>query len=117
MRLAFAALALPILLTSYAAARARFAHFADDEPSGVVDHDNPPMTDAELARFRPAADVHSELVAASIRRKGGRPKSPAPKVMVSIRLDPDVIEALRLSGEGWQGRTNEMLRKGLGLDA
>ena len=98
-----------------AAARARFARFADDEAasSGVVDPDNPPMTDAELARLRPAAEVHPDLVAA--KRKGGRPKSQAPKVAVSIRLDPDVVEALRSSGDGWQGRANAMLRQALGL--
>ena len=102
-----------------ASARARFAHFADldgeDEGLGVVDPDNPPMTDDDLARLRPAAVVAPALVIASLRRKAGRPRSPAPKVPISIRLDSDIVEALRASGEGWQGRANEMLRKGLGL--
>ena len=99
-----------------AAARARFAHFADDQDdaSGRLDPDNPAMTDADLARLRPAAEMHPELIAA--KRRGGRPKSEARKVAISIRLDPDVVEALRASGEGWQGRTNDILRKGLGLD-
>ena len=72
------------------------------------------MTDEQLARLRPAAEVAPALVAASLR-KGGRPRSAAPKVAVSIRLDADIVIALRSSGEGWQGRVNAMLRTALGL--
>ena len=102
-----------------AAARARFAHFAeddsDDEPGhGAVDPDNPPMTDEDLARLRPVAEVAPALVAASLR-KGGRPRLPAPKVAVSIRLDADIVIALRSSGDGWQGRVNDTLRAALSL--
>jgi uncharacterized protein (DUF4415 family) len=35
---------------------------------------------------------------------------------VSLRLDEDVLAALRAGGSGWQSRANEMLRKGLELD-
>ncbi len=103
-----------------AAARALFAHLVDEEgdheDAGEVDPENPPMMDADLARLRPAAETAPHLVAASLRRKGGRPRSETPKVAVSIRLDPDVLGALRASGEGWQGRVNAMLRLNLGLD-
>ena len=75
--------------------------------------DNPPMTDADLASLRPAAEVHPVLVAAKSR--GGRPKVETPKVLVSMRLDQDVLDALKASGDGWRGRANAMLRKGLGL--
>ena len=100
-----------------AAARKRFKRFADDEgePSGTMDPDNPPMTDDQLARLRPAHQVHPGLVAVSLRRKAGRPKKATPKKAVSIRLDLDVIEMLKADGEGWQTRANEMLRKALGL--
>ncbi|MCW5723392.1 MAG: BrnA antitoxin family protein [Maricaulaceae bacterium] len=50
-----------------------------------------------------------------IRR--GRPKSARPKQLVSIRLDPEVLERLRASGPGWQSRVNEALRKAVGLDS
>ena len=42
-----------------------------------------------------------------------RSRSPTgrPKKMISIRLDDDVIAAFRASGDGWQGRMNEALRK------
>jgi uncharacterized protein (DUF4415 family) len=45
----------------------------------------------------------------------GRPKAVAPKEPVKIRLDADVLAALRASGEGWQTRINETLRASLRL--
>ncbi len=42
--------------------------------------------------------------------KRGRPKVVAPKVQVSVRLDPDVLAGLRALGPGWQGRMNDALR-------
>lgn len=67
-------------------------------------------TDEELAQARPFAEVFPEL-AASIRRARGRPKLAAPKVQVSIRLDPDVLEKWRATGPGWQRRVNEALKR------
>ena len=46
-----------------------------------------------------------------IRR--GRPPVDAPKKLVSLRLDQDVIERFRASGSGWQSRINAVLRKHL----
>ena len=45
----------------------------------------------------------------------GRPKSASPKEPVKLRLDADVIAALRASGEGWQTRINDALRASLKL--
>lgn len=45
----------------------------------------------------------------------GRPKSPLTKEKISVRLDPDVLSALRASGPGWQTRMNVLLRRGLNL--
>ena len=44
-----------------------------------------------------------------IRR--GRPPSQTRKQPVKIRLDPDLVAALRASGPGWQTRLNALLRK------
>lgn len=53
-----------------------------------------------------------------IRRGRGRPvgslKSDA-KQPVKLRLDADVLAALRASGNGWQTRINEALRASLAL--
>lgn len=45
----------------------------------------------------------------------GRPKSVTPKEPVKLRLDADVLAALRASGEGWQTRINDALRASLKL--
>lgn len=50
---------------------------------------------------------------ATVRR--GRPKSPAPKISTTLRLDPDVVEHFRSTGSGWQTRINDTLRKAAGL--
>lgn len=41
----------------------------------------------------------------------GRPKSEAPKQQITLRLDKDIIDRFRATGEGWQSRINEALRK------
>jgi uncharacterized protein (DUF4415 family) len=46
------------------------------------------------------------------RRPGERGQQKAPtKQQVTLRLDRDVIERFRATGEGWQSRINEVLRK------
>ena len=45
----------------------------------------------------------------------GRPKASTTKEPVKIRLDADVLAALRASGEGWQTRINDTLRASLRL--
>ncbi|WP_245819082.1 BrnA antitoxin family protein [Marivita hallyeonensis] len=45
----------------------------------------------------------------------GRPKALTPKVSTTLRLDPDVIEAFKADGPGWQSRMNAALRKAAGL--
>lgn len=46
-----------------------------------------------------------------IRR--GRPRKPRPKVPVSIRLSPEVVEAFKAEGAGWQTRIDEALKEWL----
>jgi uncharacterized protein (DUF4415 family) len=45
----------------------------------------------------------------------GRPKSLTTKQPVSLRLDQDVVEWFKSSGEGWQTRINSELRKVAGI--
>lgn len=82
----------------------------------MIDNDNPELTDEMIARARPARDVlreqFGEAVAAEmLKPKGGRPKSAVPKVMLSVRYSPDVIEHFRATGEGWQTRMDSALRE------
>ena len=49
-----------------------------------------------------------------IKARRGRPpgsKADVTKTPVKIRLDPDLLAALRESGRGWQTRVNDALRR------
>ena len=41
----------------------------------------------------------------------GRPKLENKKLLVSVRYSQEVIEYFRATGEGWQARMDEVLRK------
>jgi uncharacterized protein (DUF4415 family) len=45
-------------------------------------------------------------------RQRGPGKKPA-KVAVTLRLDPDVIDAFKAKGPGWQTRINQALRRAI----
>ncbi len=74
------------------------------------DPENPEWTEEDFKNARPFAEVFPDL-AESIRRARGRPAVEAPKRQISLRLDPDVIDAFKATGKGWQSRINEALRK------
>jgi uncharacterized protein (DUF4415 family) len=102
-------------LRAKARKRARSLPKADPNVGDPVveadDPDNPPLTDAQLRRMRPAYQVRPELVAAQLRRGPGRPKLEQPKQQVTLRIDRDVLDKFRATGEGWQSRINQALRK------
>lgn len=76
------------------------------------DEDDAPEFTAEVAaRAKPAAEVLPPEVMAAFKKKAGRPRAEAAKVPVSLRLDPDVLEAFKATGTGWQTRINDALRK------
>ena len=76
----------------------------------VDDYGLPEMTPKMLKSMRPAREVRPELVAA-YERSRGRPPKAVRKVPVTLRLDADVVTALKASGPGWQTRTNALLAK------
>jgi uncharacterized protein (DUF4415 family) len=76
-----------------------------------ADPDNPPLTDDQLRRMRPAHEVCPQLVARQLRRERGRPKAAVTKQQVTLRIDRDVLDKFRSTGEGWQRRINDVLRK------
>ena len=79
----------------------------------AADAENPEWTAEDFARARPAREVVPELVAA-MRRFRDKQRRPT-KRLISLRLDPDVIEHFRARGPGWQARINATLRKAVGL--
>jgi len=41
----------------------------------------------------------------------GRPRLERPKQAIKLRLDVEIIEAFKSTGEGWQTRINALLKK------
>jgi uncharacterized protein (DUF4415 family) len=67
--------------------------------AAMSDPDALPYTDAEWEKVRPL-----------LKRGRGRPAGSGNKVQVSLRLDADVLDALRATGSKWQTRANDVLR-------
>ena len=78
----------------------------------AADPDNAELDDAAFAAMQPARTLVPAIVAAHARRKRGPQKRPT-KELISLRLDRELVDALRASGAGWQRRAGEMLRKAL----
>lgn len=99
--------------TGFAENAKPFAKRGSDAP----DEENPEWTGEDIARARPATDF-PELVDILTRHgKLGRPPLPeaVKKRRVTLHLDPDVLDALKRDGKGWQTRANAALRRALGL--
>jgi uncharacterized protein (DUF4415 family) len=75
---------------------------------GVPDEDIPEMTEEDFRKARPFLEVFPEFTEA-VKRMRGRPRAEHPKVQVTLRLDPEVVDAFKEEGRGWQGRINETL--------
>lgn len=102
------------------------------------DPDAPEATDEQLASAKPFVEAFPQLDASiqrtkrqprkaakkarkprKARRKSPAPKAPRPRgrpklakalTHISLRLDPDALEAFRSTGDGWQGRINEAIK-------
>lgn len=72
-----------------------------------------PLTDAEVKRLRPAAELFAERGIA-MPKPIGRPKAQRTKIPVTMRLDPDVLAYFKASGPGWQTRMGQVLAKAAG---
>jgi uncharacterized protein (DUF4415 family) len=81
--------------------------------------DAPDLSEADVSQgvWRVGGSVVTpqEGVAAMRVARRGRPKAAVTKEPVKLRLDADVLAALRSSGDGWQTRINDMLRASLHL--
>ena len=56
-------------------------------------------------------ELTDDMLARGTVNKGGRPRSPNPKRLISIRLTDDVIQRWRATGPGWQTRMADKLSK------
>jgi len=87
----------------------------ESDPASRPDDENPEWMAEDFQKARPALEVIGEAFGAkaaeALRRGRGRPVKPDRKVNQTLRLDPDVLEAYRRQGNGWQSRMNEILRE------
>ena len=56
-------------------------------------------------------ELTDDMLARAKVNKGGRPLSPNPRKLISLRLPADVIERWKATGPGWQTRMAERLSK------
>ncbi|HMY62164.1 MAG TPA: BrnA antitoxin family protein [Nitrosomonas sp.] len=63
--------------------------------AALTDPDNQPLTNEELQQFK---------------KVRGRPQGSGKKEQVTLRLDTDILEQFKASGNGWQTRINDALR-------
>jgi uncharacterized protein (DUF4415 family) len=66
------------------------------------------VDDGEYAEL---PELNEEMLSRGVIKKGGRPISPNPRKLISLRLPADVIARWRATGPGWQTRMAERLRK------
>jgi uncharacterized protein (DUF4415 family) len=76
---------------------------------GLGDRDTPVWTRQMQTRSVSVSSLPTALQA-KLKANGRGPQKTPTKVKVSIRLSPDVLEALRASGDGWQSRVDDALR-------
>ena len=62
--------------------------------AAMTDPDNLPLTDSELSQFK---------------RVRGRPLGSGKKAQVTLRLDAQILEKFKATGNGWQTRINDAL--------
>lgn len=68
---------------------------------------------AGIAQDPDTAEISDAQVAAAAagKRARGRPRSQQPKELVSLRLDADLLQEMRATGQGWQTQVNDLLRR------
>jgi uncharacterized protein (DUF4415 family) len=76
----------------------------------VPDSENPEWTPEKFARSKRFSDLPQSLQNTLSRGQRGPQKAPT-KTLISLRLSPDVLEALRATGKGWQSTVDEALRR------
>lgn len=61
--------------------------------------------------YKDLPELTEEMLSRAKVNKGGRPLSPNPRRLISLRLPAEVIELWKATGPGWQTRMAERLSK------
>lgn len=81
-----------------------------------ADPDAVSLATDEIRQMRPAIEVLERAIgkekAEALVTRRGRPAKPAAerKVNQTLRIDPDVLDAYKATGSGWQTLMNDALR-------
>jgi uncharacterized protein (DUF4415 family) len=59
---------------------------------------------------KPVVRIERTTEASKPKHTGGRPPTGKAKVVLNIRIDADVLQRWKDSGDGWQSRINEALK-------
>ena len=65
----------------------------------------------KAGEYKELPELTDEMLTRAKINKGGRPYSPNPRKLISLRLPANVIERWRATGPGWQTRMAERLSK------
>ena len=65
----------------------------------------------KASEYKELPELTDEMLLRAVVNKGGRPRSPNPRQLISLRLPPEVIERWRATGPGWQTRMAERLAR------
>ncbi len=89
-------------------------HLTDKEEAAIqkmiaADPDNPEITEEQIAQAKPFGKAFPKLMA-SIKRSRGRPRVEAPKLAVTLRVDPATLQKFReAAGKNWRARMVKVL--------
>jgi len=85
--------------------------FRDTQVKWTDPDDAPELTEDDFARgiWRTGGSIVTRQEAKAVIARAGRPKLAEPKKAVNIRLSPDILEAFKAGGKGWQTRINNAL--------
>ena len=63
------------------------------------------------SEYEELPELTEEMLSRAVVNKGGRPRSPNPRQLISLRLPPEVVARWRATGPGWQTRMADRLAK------
>ena len=65
----------------------------------------------KAVEYKELPELTDDMLARAKVNKGGRPHSPNPRKLISLRLPAELIEKWKATGPGWQTRMAERLSK------
>ena len=67
--------------------------------------------EVQASEYDDLPELTDDMLARATVNKGGRPKVPSPKILLSVRYSAEVVEYFRGTGDGWQSRMDGVLRE------